>query len=251
MMIEERLGQARFKGEEPHNGKITVQNWLAELSTFAEEFQLDDDDAEIDDEDMKIDNEGSELSIEKVSKGEDDNIQAPQADCGIGLVKYDIKFDLEGIAEKHLMQFDRLVNLEKALGDHYIKFEATLLCMKFGREDPIAWLPSAQRMSIRRDIRNVIMRFVDELKLGTRYLYECEMFSKIMRYIDGRSRWIGAENPTEISFIASFVPKEDARDVFGNVRRLPVLPNLSELGIGLMLARQRKQRISAAPVLHK
>jgi hypothetical protein len=78
----------------------------------------------------------------------------PQADLGIGPVQYNIQFPPEGgIAERPLAYLNRLVELEKELGDYTIKFEATLLCIVFGVEDPLSWLPSAQRLAIRSATR--------------------------------------------------------------------------------------------------
>jgi hypothetical protein len=78
----------------------------------------------------------------------------PQADLGIGPVQYNIKFPPGGgIAERPLSYLNTLVELEKKLGDYSIKFEATLLCVVFGVEDPLIWLPSAQRLAIRSATR--------------------------------------------------------------------------------------------------
>jgi hypothetical protein len=82
-----------------------------------------------------------------------DAIPTPQADFGIGPFKYNLKFEAdEPIAEKPLVLLDKLVTLGKLLGDRKIKFEATVLCLLYGKEDPISWLPSAQRIVIRTQI---------------------------------------------------------------------------------------------------
>jgi len=82
-----------------------------------------------------------------------DAIPTPQADFGIGPFKYNLKFEADQpIAEKPLVLLDKLVTLGKLLGDRRIKFEATVLCLLYGKEDPVSWLPAAQRIVIRTEI---------------------------------------------------------------------------------------------------
>jgi hypothetical protein len=82
-----------------------------------------------------------------------DAIPTPQADFGIGPFKYNLKFEADqAIAEKPLVLLDKLVTLGKLLGDRRIKFEATVLCLLYGKEDPLSWLPAAQRIVIRSEI---------------------------------------------------------------------------------------------------
>jgi hypothetical protein len=82
-----------------------------------------------------------------------DAIPTPQADLGIGPLKYNVKFKTDqGIAEKPLVLLDKLVTLGKLLGDRRIKFEATVLYVLYGKEDPMSWLPAAQRIAIRSEI---------------------------------------------------------------------------------------------------
>jgi hypothetical protein len=82
-----------------------------------------------------------------------DAIPTPQADFGIGPFKYNLKFEADQpIAEKSLVLLDKLVTLGKLLCDRRIKFEATVLCLLYGKEDPVSWLPAAQRIVIRIEI---------------------------------------------------------------------------------------------------
>ena len=114
-----------------HPTENSDTDWLVELKNFAKEFELDR-------------REGVKST--------------PQADFGIGPVRYDAHFNDTGnvIDLSQLELVDRLVKLEQALGDARIKFEATLLFTIFGKEDPIRWLPASQRLRIRRAGREYV-----------------------------------------------------------------------------------------------
>ena len=125
-------GKEGVKSSTPHEGnlaqmkKLNTEQLLHELSSFAKEFK-----------DFN--------TLEP--------IPTPQADCGIGPVKYNLTFGEGGIDERFLKTVNETIKHEKFLGDTLIKLEATLLCLKFGREDPIPHLPAAQRAAIRRKIQ--------------------------------------------------------------------------------------------------
>ena len=78
----------------------------------------------------------------------------PQAGNGIGPVKYDTYF-----SEGEFMEWDLLMELndlftsEKIIGDALIKSDAEGMALLFGREDPLPWIPAAQRVAIRSEMQ--------------------------------------------------------------------------------------------------
>jgi hypothetical protein len=80
-------------------------------------------------------------------------LHTPQADRGIGPVKYDIKFHA-GLAVKQtaLTMLDKLIKLEKSLGDLLLKLDLSIVCIAYKREDPEKWIPAAFRVGIRIEI---------------------------------------------------------------------------------------------------
>jgi hypothetical protein len=106
--------------------RITCRSFLQELSNFAEEFGDFNNDA---------------------------GLPTPQADLGIGPVKYDIQFYSAQIIRKpNLMRLDTAVKLEQFLGDELIKFDSKTVCAGHNREDPKHWVPAALRVGIRLEI---------------------------------------------------------------------------------------------------
>lgn len=85
--------------------------------------------------------------------GDDDKMPTPQADMGIGPVSYDAVFDDACLGKEAIIIADAIAKAQKAFGDIMLKIQASMLAQKFGREDPITWLPAAQRLTIRRDMR--------------------------------------------------------------------------------------------------
>lgn len=79
-----------------------------------------------------------------------DGFAVPQADAGIGPVKYEIKFKKGAkIEEQNLAELNLLVECEKLLGDVFVALEGRVLAMKYGQEDFIPWLPAAFRVVTR------------------------------------------------------------------------------------------------------
>lgn len=98
--------------------------WLQELQNFAQEF--------------KRKNKPS----------------TPQGDVGTGTVRYRVEFSTdEGVNEKRLKVLDDAIHLEEILGNYWINTEAALMTSMFGREDPVKWLPAAQRYAIRYELQ--------------------------------------------------------------------------------------------------
>jgi hypothetical protein len=103
--------------------KFTSRRFLFELSSFAEEFRSSDNEAVL---------------------------QTPQANLGIGPVKYDIKFYAgRAVHEGRLKTLDKAVRIEKLIGDELIKLDSSIVCVGYNREDPEKWVPAALRVGIR------------------------------------------------------------------------------------------------------
>jgi hypothetical protein len=105
----------------------TISNLVDKLSRFIEEFKEFDDKTEI---------------------------STPEADYGIGPVKYDIKFlPGQGIREEEIRNLDDAIRQEQFAGDELIKLDSKIVSMGWGEEDPLKWLPAALRIRIRTEIR--------------------------------------------------------------------------------------------------
>jgi hypothetical protein len=107
------LHQILARGE-----KFTAQQVLDELSNFAEEF-----------------------------------ISTPEADLGIGPVKYNITIGKGGIDEKHIDIVNKIVQYEQVLGDSLIKFAGTLFTIACGKENPEGGLLARLRVVIRQQLQ--------------------------------------------------------------------------------------------------
>lgn len=84
---------------------------------------------------------------------QEEKLPTPQADLGIGPVKYQIKFPAGmRINTRAVARINRLVQQEKIAGDLLLKMHLRLICMLHGREDPLKWVPAAFRAKIRMDI---------------------------------------------------------------------------------------------------
>ena len=107
--------------------KITKHQLLENLSSFAQEFQKFDP---------------------KVP------LSTPQADCGIGPVQYDFKLPGDTrTTTGTLRELNKIIELEKFNGDKLIKFDASLLFLATGKEDPHGFLPPGCRAAIRTEIQ--------------------------------------------------------------------------------------------------
>jgi hypothetical protein len=47
---------------------------------------------------------------------------------------------------------DKLIKLEKSLGDLLLKLDLSIICIAYKREDPEKWIPAAFRVGIRIEI---------------------------------------------------------------------------------------------------
>jgi hypothetical protein len=82
------------------------------------------------------------------------NISTPQADCGIGPIHYDVKVRRNmPLPVGQLRQLNKIVKSEKSMGDKLIKFDASLLFLAAGKEDPKGFLPPGCRAAIRTEIQ--------------------------------------------------------------------------------------------------
>jgi hypothetical protein len=77
-------------------------------------------------------------------------VSTPQADSGIGPVKYNISLEEQKATNpKKLRRLNELIKWEKRSGDAWIKFVAVLLTLATGQEDPDHHLPALIRMVTR------------------------------------------------------------------------------------------------------
>ncbi|KAI6709640.1 hypothetical protein JHW43_007823 [Diplocarpon mali] len=154
------------------------ESWLQEVKSFAEDF---------------TNFQGEELP------------STPKADLGIGPVKYAMKLIAkDGLAEKRFQLLDRTVNLEKMLGDYWIKVEATLMFAAFGVEDPLPWLPAMQHYAIRMDLREMTTRFVNRHGLVRNARVDHDGLSHMVQDFNQIE---GSMNRAEVLLMAQFVPK--------------------------------------------
>lgn len=85
-------------------------------------------------------------------------IQTPQANMGIGPVKY--KMELQENREtsiRKLKKLNKMVKLEKKKGDKLIKFDAALLFLATGQEDPWEAIPAFLRSAARAEIKEFVL----------------------------------------------------------------------------------------------
>jgi hypothetical protein len=81
-------------------------------------------------------------------------VSTPQADRGIGPVQYTLKLPSEAqISIGILHKLNKVIELEKSTGDELIKFDASLLFLASGKEDPKGFLPPGCRAAIRTEIQ--------------------------------------------------------------------------------------------------
>ncbi|KAL2065447.1 hypothetical protein VTL71DRAFT_3117 [Oculimacula yallundae] len=130
---------------------------------------------------------------------------APKASLGVGPVKYHIKFPLdEGVNEKRAKLLDEIIHLEQSLGDYWIKIEANLIASMYGREDPIKWLPAAQRYAIRCELFEITTKFTSSNGLAQGSPLETSALLDIIRMCSLSGK---RANLAELSLVAKFVPK--------------------------------------------
>ncbi|KAK0112206.1 hypothetical protein ONS96_001456 [Cadophora gregata f. sp. sojae] len=149
--------------------------WLQELQTFAAEFKR-----------------GRESSM-------------PQRDLEIGTAKYRASFSNdEGINEKGVKLLENFISLEELLGNYWINIEVILMKAAFGRDDPIEWLPAAQRCAIRYELQEMTAKVVSitGLSQGLRLASVA-----LVDFIRVCSKFRNPTNPAELSIIAAFVPR--------------------------------------------
>lgn len=80
-------------------------------------------------------------------------ISIPQAEMGIGPVKYNMTFKpQQEISNQKLQKLNEIIKLEKQNGDSLVKFDAALLFLATGQEDPWHTLPSLLRIAARAEI---------------------------------------------------------------------------------------------------
>ena len=90
------------------------------------------------------------FSVEFKSIYEKEKLSAPQADRGIGPVKYELKFHAgRPIKQTALTILNKLIKLEKHVGDLLLKLDLGIVCLFHKREDPEEWIPAAFRVGIR------------------------------------------------------------------------------------------------------
>jgi len=115
----------REKPPQLQQKKFTGRQLLENMSKFAEDFSAD--------------LEPSDL-----------HISTPEADLGIGPVKYQVKFKPIGyIQTAKLDLLNRLIKLEKSNGDMLIKLDATSLALVLGNETQFKHLLPLLRTAIR------------------------------------------------------------------------------------------------------
>ena len=84
-------------------------------------------------------------------------VSTPQADLGIGPVKYNMQLQQQRATDvEELKKLNAIIKFEKEKGDMLIKFDAALLVLATGREDPWSALPALLRIATRVQIQEYV-----------------------------------------------------------------------------------------------
>ncbi|XMA14799.1 hypothetical protein WAI453_007590 [Rhynchosporium graminicola] len=133
---------------------------------------------------------------------------APKASLGVGPVKYHAKFSsVEGVNEKRVKVLDDIIQFEESLGKHWIKIEAMLIATMYGREDPIKWLPAAQRYTIRCELYVMTAKLASSNGLARGSVLDTSTLMNVIRMCSPSETHA---NAAELSLIAGFIPKPTA-----------------------------------------
>ncbi|RDL31514.1 uncharacterized protein BP5553_09723 [Venustampulla echinocandica] len=203
------------------NDKMTIKQWNSAFSSMGREFKS--------------------FPVKNYKKP-----YTPQADMGIGPVNYDVTFLEARLCKRSILILNELVKVEKKLGDVWLKAEATLLFSKYGKEDPISWLPAAQRLGIRRDMRRLTAGFVKRLRIADHDDAGVHAIFELLEDSDSRAERYGGENPATIALISSLAPRGPRiPGPFGTVIYPIVHRNFTEAGIASILKEDTIQRVRA------
>ena len=123
----QRAGKPRYKTRRTlRMERTTLSQFVDNLKSFSDEFK---------------DFYGNE------------KLPTPQADRGIGTVKYELKFHPgRPIKQTVLRILNNLIKLEKIVGDLLLKLDLSIVCFFHNRENPEEWIPAAFRVGIRIEI---------------------------------------------------------------------------------------------------
>ncbi|RDW77395.1 hypothetical protein BP6252_05448 [Coleophoma cylindrospora] len=191
--------EVQIEEDEPVDPNTTIEEALNEFNDFAEEF--------------------SSFALEE-------ELPTPQADFGIGPVKYDLHFpkDME-LSADILKLLSELVDLERETGNRLVKVLATLDCLFYGKEDAFIWLPALERSVLRPELQETTMELA-EILLGEQnddipdddfeeILLECEKGQTIngaeLAFVTELKFLFSQESYTSATFFHAF---EDLRDAF-------------------------------------